>query len=112
MDKIVIEHLSLRYSDGAESLRDINLAIPENQVTVLFGPAGGGKSTLLRTLNRLNDLAMWPIAKGACCSTPRYSRSAYRRDPTAQKDRHGLLAAGTAAADDLSEYQLRPGSSR
>jgi len=56
MDKIVIEHLSLRYADGAESLRDINLRIPANQVTVIFGPAGGGKSTLLRTLNRLNDL--------------------------------------------------------
>jgi phosphate transport system ATP-binding protein len=56
MDKIVIEHLSLRYADGAESLRDINLNVPANQVTVIFGPAGGGKSTLLRTLNRLNDL--------------------------------------------------------
>ncbi len=56
MDKIVIEHLSLRYADGAESLRDINLRIPANQITVIFGPAGGGKSTLLRTLNRLNDL--------------------------------------------------------
>jgi ABC-type phosphate transport system ATPase subunit len=30
--------------------------IPANKVVVLFGPAGGGKSTLLRTLNRLNDL--------------------------------------------------------
>jgi len=57
MDKIIIEHLSVRYSDGAESLKDINLNIPANAVTVLFGPAGGGKSTLLRTLNRLNDLA-------------------------------------------------------
>jgi phosphate transport system ATP-binding protein len=56
MDKIVIENFNLRYSDGSESLRNINLTIPENQVTVLFGPAGGGKSTLLRTLNRLNDL--------------------------------------------------------
>ncbi len=55
-DKFVIEHLSLRYSDGNESLRDINLRIPANTVTVLFGPAGGGKSTLLRTMNRLNDL--------------------------------------------------------
>ncbi len=54
--KIVIEHLSVRYPDGAESLRDISLAIPANQITVLFGPAGGGKSTLLRCLNRLNDL--------------------------------------------------------
>jgi phosphate transport system ATP-binding protein len=32
------------------------MAIPANQITVLFGPAGGGKSTLLRCLNRLNDL--------------------------------------------------------
>jgi phosphate transport system ATP-binding protein len=56
MDKIVIDHLSLRYSDGAESLRDIHFNIPANKVVVLFGPAGGGKSTLLRTLNRLNDL--------------------------------------------------------
>ncbi len=55
--KIVIQNLSLRYSDGTESLRDINLAIPKNAITVLFGPAGGGKSSLLRILNRLNDLA-------------------------------------------------------
>lgn len=56
MDKIIIEHLSLTYSDGAESLKDISFNIPANAVTVLFGPAGGGKSTLLRILNRLNDL--------------------------------------------------------
>ena len=57
VDKIVIENLSLQYSDGTESLRDVSMAIRQNAVTVLFGPAGGGKSTLLRCLNRLNDLA-------------------------------------------------------
>ena len=57
MDKIVIEHLSVRYSDGYESLRDVSLRIPANQITVIFGPSGGGKSTLLRVLNRLNDLS-------------------------------------------------------
>ena len=57
MDKIVIEHLSLNYSDGTESLKDVSLHIPANHITVLFGPAGGGKSTLLRCINRLNDLA-------------------------------------------------------
>ena len=55
--KIVIESLSVSYSDGTESLRDITLTIPKHSITVLFGPAGGGKSTLLRTINRLNDLA-------------------------------------------------------
>lgn len=56
MDKIIIENLSLQYSDGTESLRNVNLGIHEHAVTVLFGPAGGGKSSLLRCLNRLNDL--------------------------------------------------------
>ena len=56
MNKIVIEHLSLQYDDGTESLRDITMDIPANAITVLFGPAGGGKSSLLRCLNRLNDL--------------------------------------------------------
>ena len=55
--KIRIQNLTVGYSDGTESLRHINLTIPENAITVLFGPAGGGKSTLLRTINRLNDLA-------------------------------------------------------
>jgi len=54
--KIVIEHFSARYADGTESLRDVSLTIPAHQITALFGPAGGGKSTLLRALNRLNDL--------------------------------------------------------
>ena len=54
--KIRVEHLSVQYSDGTESLRDISLDIPAHQLTVLFGPAGGGKSTLLRSLNRLNDV--------------------------------------------------------
>jgi len=55
-EKILIKDLTLRYSDGNESLRNINLSIKANAVNVLFGPANGGKSTLLRTLNRLNDL--------------------------------------------------------
>ena len=49
---------------GMESLRDINLGIPANAITVLFGPAGGGKSTLLRVLNRLNDLTDVTLMKG------------------------------------------------
>ncbi len=57
MNKIIIENLSLQYSDGTESLKDVSLEIPANAITVLFGPAGGGKSTLLRAINRLNDLA-------------------------------------------------------
>jgi len=56
MNKISIHNLSLTYSDGTQPLRDISFDIPANQISVIFGPAGGGKSSLLRTLNRLNDL--------------------------------------------------------
>jgi phosphate transport system ATP-binding protein len=64
MDKIVISDLCVSYGDGTESLKNINLKVVEKRVTVLFGPAGGGKSTLLRTLNRLNDLADLRIQSG------------------------------------------------
>lgn len=37
-------------------LFDVNLDIPERQVTALIGPSGCGKSTLLRNINRMNDL--------------------------------------------------------
>jgi len=64
MNKISIENLTLHYSDDKESLQNISLGIPANAITVIFGPAGGGKSTLLRVLNRLNDLTDVSFMKG------------------------------------------------
>jgi phosphate transport system ATP-binding protein len=53
--KIHIEHITYAY-DGTPALHEITLEIPANAITVFFGPAGGGKTTLLRLINRLNDL--------------------------------------------------------
>jgi phosphate transport system ATP-binding protein len=53
--KLSIRHLTFRYN-GKDALRDVTLDIPEHQITVLFGPSHSGKSSLLRCLNRLNDL--------------------------------------------------------
>ena len=53
--KIHIERVSYWYG-GAPSLSDINLDVPDRAVTVFFGPAGGGKTTLMRLVNRLNDM--------------------------------------------------------
>lgn len=55
--KISVQNLTLVYSDGVESLTDISVEVIANAVNVFFGPAGGGKSSLLRAFNRLNDLA-------------------------------------------------------
>lgn len=54
--KISIKNLYFSYADGTEALRNINLDIRPNELFVLFGPARGGKTTLLRLLNRLSDL--------------------------------------------------------
>jgi len=36
-------------------LTDINVTFPRGTITALIGPTGSGKSTFLRTLNRMND---------------------------------------------------------
>lgn len=57
MKEFIIHDLCLSYSDNTESLKHINMEIEQHAITVLFGPSGGGKSSFLRVLNRLNDLA-------------------------------------------------------
>jgi phosphate transport system ATP-binding protein len=53
--KIRIENVSYAY-DGKSALHAVTLDVLAQAITVLFGPAGGGKTTLLRLINRLNDL--------------------------------------------------------
>lgn len=48
-------NLNLWYGTN-HALKDININIPEKQITALIGPSGCGKSTFLKTLNRMNDL--------------------------------------------------------
>lgn len=55
MSKISISDLELYYGNF-KALRDINLEVPENEITAFIGPSGCGKSTLLKSLNRMNDL--------------------------------------------------------
>jgi len=53
--KIRFEDVRFSYA-GVEALKGVTFEVPDRAVTVLFGPAGGGKTTLLRLANRLNDL--------------------------------------------------------
>lgn len=54
-EAVSVKNLNLYYGE-AQALTNINLSIPEKQVTAFIGPSGCGKSTLLRCFNRLNDL--------------------------------------------------------
>ena len=55
MSKISVKNLDLYYGDF-KALKNINLEIEPNKITAFIGPSGGGKSTLLKSINRMNDL--------------------------------------------------------
>ena len=54
-DKIEFDDFNLWYGDN-HVLKDIDLDIRGNMVTAFMGPSGCGKSSLLRAVNRMNDL--------------------------------------------------------
>lgn len=60
---ISAKNLNLWYSTN-QALKNINIELPENQITALIGPSGCGKSTFLKTLNRMNDLVAGCTIKG------------------------------------------------
>ena len=53
--KMTVKDLDLHYG-SFHALKNINIDLPENEVTAFIGPSGCGKSTLLKSLNRMNDL--------------------------------------------------------
>ena len=55
MDVFTIKDLNLHYGDF-HALKDVNMNIPQNEITAFIGPSGCGKSTLIKCLNRMNDL--------------------------------------------------------
>lgn len=57
MVKVVLKTENLNvYYHGRRILEDVNVDIFENSITAIIGPSGTGKSSFLRSLNRLNDL--------------------------------------------------------
>ena len=55
MPKLSIRNLSLTRG-GATVLHDISLDVAAGELLVVIGPSGSGKSSLLRCINRLNDI--------------------------------------------------------
>ncbi len=43
------------YFSGLKALADVNISLPATGLSVIAGASGSGKSTFLRSLNRLND---------------------------------------------------------
>lgn len=55
--KISAQEFSFSYGTQP-ALKSVTLSIREHQLLTLMGPNGGGKTTFMRSINRLNDLVM------------------------------------------------------
>ena len=53
--KISVKDMQLYYGDF-HALKDVNLEIPEHQITAFIGPSGCGKSTLLNSIGGLIEV--------------------------------------------------------
>jgi multiple sugar transport system ATP-binding protein len=56
MAEITFEHITKRYPDGYEAVKDMNLSIQDGEFVILVGPSGCGKSTALRMVAGLEDI--------------------------------------------------------
>ncbi|MBR4021924.1 MAG: phosphate ABC transporter ATP-binding protein [Ruminococcus sp.] len=65
-DIMTAKDLNLWY-DQTQALKNVNITIPEKSITAFIGPSGYGKSTFLKTLNRMNDLIPTVKIKGEVC---------------------------------------------
>ena len=56
MAEIALEHITKRYGDGFEAVKDLNLDVSDGEFMILVGPSGCGKSTALRMVAGLEDI--------------------------------------------------------
>jgi multiple sugar transport system ATP-binding protein len=56
MADIKLEHVTKRFPDGYEAVRDMNLEVKDGEFMILVGPSGCGKSTALRMIAGLEDI--------------------------------------------------------
>jgi phosphate transport system ATP-binding protein len=64
IDKIKIENLSCYYNKKCV-LESLNLNVIKNEILGVIGPANSGKTTFLRTLNRMSDFDIKYSKKGS-----------------------------------------------
>ncbi len=51
-DLVVLHDVTMRYPNGKEALREVDLVVPEGDFVFLVGPSGAGKSTIMKLLIR------------------------------------------------------------
>jgi multiple sugar transport system ATP-binding protein len=64
MSTISLEHVTKRYPDGTEAVKDLNLNIADGEFIVFVGPSGCGKSTALNMIAGLEDISDGELRMG------------------------------------------------
>jgi phosphate transport system ATP-binding protein len=59
-----VQALTVRY-DGVAAVRDVTFDVQERSVTAFIGSSGCGKTTILRTLNRMTELVPGATVEGS-----------------------------------------------
>ena len=87
--KVSVQHLSSWFFEK-KALKDINLDVRDNTVTALIGPSGCDKTTLIRSLNRMNEMTLGARVEGKVYldGTDIYARGT---DPVLIKRRIGMV---------------------
>jgi multiple sugar transport system ATP-binding protein len=57
MATITLEHVSKRFPDGHDAVKDLSLEIADGEFMILVGPSGCGKSTALNMIAGLEDIS-------------------------------------------------------
>ena len=104
----VIGHL--RSEDRARS--DITSRSRSNQIFGIIGPANSGKTTLLKCINRTIDFVTGVQVEGQVLVDGEDVLRDQERVRSAPADRHGVPAAGWAAAVGLRQRRLRAADGR
>ena len=56
MSTVKLEHISKKYPNGFEAVKDFNLEIGDKEFIIFVGPSGCGKSTTLRMVAGLEEI--------------------------------------------------------
>jgi multiple sugar transport system ATP-binding protein len=64
MAEIALEHITKRYPDGFEAVKDMSLDVGNGEFMILVGPSGCGKSTALRMVAGLEDISSGELKIG------------------------------------------------